>query len=119
LNHFGGVKQLVLVLETDVKHGINGSEADVVLRRSVFGANKCQKPPPKSFLSFVIEALKDTTIIILLACAVLSLAFGIKQDGWYDGGSIVVAVVLVVAVSAVSNFKQSKQFDKLSTYKEE
>jgi Ca2+-transporting ATPase len=119
LNHFGGVKQLVLVLETDVKHGINGSEADVVLMRSVFGANKCQKPPPKSFLSFVIEALKDTTIIILLACAVLSLAFGIKQDGWkdgwYDGGSIVVAVVLVVAVSAVSNFKQSKQFDKLST----
>ena len=119
LNHFGGVKQLVLVLETDVKRGINGSEADVVLRRSVFGANKYQKPPPKSFLSFVIEALKDTTIIILLACAVLSLAFGIKQDGWkdgwYDGGSIVVAVVLVVAVSAVSNFKQSKQFDKLST----
>ncbi|KAE8010035.1 hypothetical protein FH972_006433 [Carpinus fangiana] len=119
LNHFGGVNQLVLVLESDVKHGINGSDADVIRRRNFFGANKYQKKPPRSFLSFVIEALKDTTIIILLACAVLSLVFGIKEDGWkdgwYDGGSIIVAVILVVAVSAVSNFKQSKQFDKLST----
>ncbi|XP_062144666.1 putative calcium-transporting ATPase 13, plasma membrane-type [Alnus glutinosa] len=119
LTHFGGVKELVSVLETAVKDGINGSQADVIRRKNAFGANKYQKPPAKSFLSFVIEALKDTTIIILLACAVLSLAFGIKQDGWrdgwYDGGSIIVAVVLVVAVSAVSNFKQSRQFDKLST----
>ena len=83
------------------------------------GKNFFTRNPPRSFLSFVVEALKDTTIIILLACAVLSLAFGIKQDGWkdgwYDGGSIVVAVILVVAVSAASNFKQSKQFEKLST----
>jgi Ca2+-transporting ATPase len=119
LNHFGGVNQLVVVLESDVKHGIYGSDADVIRRRNFFGANKYQKPPPRSFLSFVIEALKDTTIIILLACAVLSLVFGIKEDGWkdgwYDGGSIIVAVILVVAVSAVSNFKQSQQFEKLST----
>jgi Ca2+-transporting ATPase len=119
LNHFGGVNQLVVVLESDVKHGIYGSDADVIRRRNFFGANKYQKKPPRSFLSFVIEALKDTTIIILLACAVLSLVFGIKEDGWkdgwYDGGSIIVAVILVVAVSAVSNFKQSKQFEKLST----
>ncbi|KAI7997402.1 putative calcium-transporting ATPase 13, plasma membrane-type [Camellia lanceoleosa] len=77
-----------------------------------------EKPPAKSFLSFVLEAFKDTTIIILLVCAVFSLGFGIKQhgptEGWYDGGSIIVAVILVVVVSAVSNFKQSKQFDKLS-----
>ncbi|GFY90690.1 ATPase E1-E2 type family protein [Actinidia rufa] len=50
---------------------------------------------------------------------ILSLGFGIKQhgpkEGWYDGGSIIVAVVLVVAVSAISNFKQSKQFEKLSS----
>jgi Ca2+-transporting ATPase len=119
LNHFGGVNQLVVVLESDVKHGIYGSDADVIRRRNFFGANNYQKKPPRSFLSFVIEALKDTTIIILLACAVLSLVFGIKEDGWkdgwYDGGSIIVAVILVVAVSAVSNFKQSKQFEKLST----
>ncbi|XP_030942683.1 putative calcium-transporting ATPase 13, plasma membrane-type [Quercus lobata] len=119
LSEFGGVKELALILETDVKNGINGSEADLIHRQHAFGANKYHKPPQKRFIRFVLDALKDTTIIILLACAVLSLGFGIKQhgwkDGWYDGGSIILAVFLVVAVSAVSDFKQSKQFQKLST----
>ncbi|KAF3965649.1 hypothetical protein CMV_010192 [Castanea mollissima] len=115
---FGGVKALAVVLGTDIKNGISGSEADLTHRKNVFGANKYQKPPAKGFISYVFEASKDTTIIVLLACAILSLAFGIKQhgckDGWYDGGSILVAVILVVAVSAVTNFKQSRQFEKLS-----
>uniref|UniRef100_A0A2N9IY44 Calcium-transporting ATPase n=1 Tax=Fagus sylvatica TaxID=28930 RepID=A0A2N9IY44_FAGSY len=119
LSQFGGVKELALILETDVKNGINGGEADVIHRQNVFGANKYPKPPAKKFLRFVFDAFKDTTILILLACALLSLAFGIKQhglkDGWYDGGSIIVAVFLVITVSAVSDFKQSRQFQKLST----
>ncbi|KAM3686541.1 hypothetical protein ACB098_10G009700 [Castanea mollissima] len=119
LSEFGGVKELALILETNVKNGINGCEADLIHRQNVFGANKYQKPTPKRFLRFVFDAFKDTTILILLACAVLSLGFGIKQhgweDGWYDGGSIILAVFLVVAVSALSDFKQSKQFQKLST----
>ncbi|GFP97986.1 calcium-transporting ATPase 12 plasma membrane-type [Phtheirospermum japonicum] len=47
------------------------------------------------------------TILILLVCAALSLAFGIREhgarEGWYEGGSIFVAVFLV-----------ERQFDKLS-----
>ncbi|KAK4405770.1 putative calcium-transporting ATPase 13, plasma membrane-type [Sesamum angolense] len=65
-----------------------------------------------------IKAFKDPTILILLVCAALSLGFGIKEhgpkEGWYDGGSIFVAVFLVISVSAVSNFRQNRQFDKLS-----
>ncbi|XP_011004262.1 PREDICTED: calcium-transporting ATPase 12, plasma membrane-type-like [Populus euphratica] len=116
LNQLGGVIQVATILETDVKDGTR--EADAAFRRDVFGANRFNKPPSKSFLSFVLEACKDPTIIILLVCAIMSLVFGIKQhglkNGWYDGGSIVVAVVLVISVSAISNFKQSKQFEKLS-----
>ncbi|KAJ4838588.1 putative calcium-transporting ATPase 13, plasma membrane-type [Turnera subulata] len=118
LNELGGVKQVAAILESDVKDGIKDVEAELVRRRNVFGANRYTKAPARSFLSFVLEALKDTTIIILLVCAVTSLGFGIKQhgpkDGWYDGGSIILAVFLVVVVSAVSNFKQSRQFGKLS-----
>ena len=55
----------------------------------------------------MFDAFKDTAILILLACVVLSLGFGIKQhgqeDGWYDGGSIILAVFLVVSVSIVSD----------------
>ena len=118
-SQFGGVKEVALILETNVKSGIHGDEADLIHRQNVFGANNYQKPPAKKLLRFVYEALKDTTILILLACVVLSLAFGIKQhgwkDGWYDGGSIIVAAFLVIAISAGSDFKQSRQFQKLST----
>ncbi|KAK0600244.1 hypothetical protein LWI29_012981 [Acer saccharum] len=97
----------------------NDNEADLARRRIFFGANRYAKQPLKSFLSFVLEALKDTTIIILLVCAVLALGFGIKQqglkNGWYDSGSIIVAVFLVVIVSTVSNFRQNRQFERLSS----
>ncbi|OMO96364.1 Cation-transporting P-type ATPase [Corchorus olitorius] len=117
-DEFGGVKEVAKLLVTDFKNGITGDDIDLAFRTKVFGANKYQKQPAKSFFSFVLEAFKDTIIIILLVCAVLSLGFGIKQhglkEGWYDGGSIIVAVFLVVVVSAVSNYRQSKQFEELS-----
>ena len=76
LSEFGGVKELALILETNVKNSINGCKAHLIHRQNVFGANKYQKPLPKRFLRFVFDAFKDTTILILLACAVLSLGFG-------------------------------------------
>ncbi|KAJ8760719.1 hypothetical protein K2173_017794 [Erythroxylum novogranatense] len=118
LNQLGGVAEVAASLRSDMKCGIEGTESDLVYRRDVFGANKYSKPPSKGYFTFVLEAFKDPTIIILAVCAVLSITFGVKQhgprDGWYDGGSICIAVFLVVVISAVSNFKQSKQFQKLS-----
>ena len=78
LSEFWGVKELALILETNVKKGINSCEADLIQRQTVFSANKFQKPPPKRFLRFMFDAFKDTAISILLACVVLSLGFGIK-----------------------------------------
>ncbi|KAK4339516.1 hypothetical protein RND71_040978 [Anisodus tanguticus] len=118
LLQFGGVPQVVAILGSDQKAGLTMHENELKQRKETFGSNIYEKPQAKSFLSFVVEAFKDTTIIILLVCAVFSLGFGIKQhgpkEGWYDGGSIIVAVVLVLAVSSISNFKQSRQFLKLS-----
>ncbi|XP_014506792.1 putative calcium-transporting ATPase 13, plasma membrane-type [Vigna radiata var. radiata] len=122
LTQFGGVKELASLLETDVKGGVSDSKDDLDHRKRVFGVNIFTKPPSKGFFSFVLESFKDTTIIILLACALLSLGFGIKQhgwkEGWYDGGSIILAVILVIVVSSVSNFNQSRQFQKLSAKSE-
>ncbi|KAH8507643.1 hypothetical protein H0E87_009988 [Populus deltoides] len=87
LKQLGGVTQVATtILETDVKNG--AKEAGVAHRRDVFGANRFKKTPEKSFLRFVVEELKDMTIIIL---------FG-----------------LCYHVSGICNFKQSKQFEKLS-----
>ncbi|KAL1535780.1 putative calcium-transporting ATPase 13, plasma membrane-type [Salvia divinorum] len=113
-----GPHGVAAALKTDPHHGITGDGQDLAARRQDFGTNTYPSPPTKTFLHFVLEAFKDPTILILLACAALSLGFGIKEhgikEGWYDGGSIFVAVFLVIAVSAVSNFRQSRQFDKLS-----
>ncbi|XP_024015071.1 putative calcium-transporting ATPase 13, plasma membrane-type [Eutrema salsugineum] len=118
LDSLGGPNGLVSALKTNTRLGINEEADEIQVRRSTFGSNTYTRPPSKSLIHFVIEAFKDLTILILLACATLSLGFGIKEhglkEGWYDGGSIFVAVFLVVAVSAVSNFRQNRQFDKLS-----
>lgn len=118
VKQIGGVESVASALETDITTGISGTPEEVTRRQRAFGSNAYNKPPTKTLFHFVAEAFKDLTILILMACAALSLGFGIKQhgisDGWYDGGSIFVAVFLVITVSAVSNFKQNRQFDKLS-----
>ncbi|KAL7239235.1 hypothetical protein ACSBR2_005180 [Camellia fascicularis] len=118
LCQYGGVKEVAAILKTDMKVGITTKESDIKQRINVFGSNTYEKPPIESFLSFIFEAFKDTTIIILLVCAVFSLRFRIKQhgptEGWYDGESIIIAAILVIVVSAISNFRQNRQFDKLS-----
>ena len=113
LRRFGGVEGVAAALLVDPQHGILGNEDDICRRRDKFGSNTYPKPPPKGLLYFVLDASMDTPILILLACAALSLGFGINE-GWYEGGSIFVAVFLVISVSALSNLRQERQFDKLS-----
>ncbi|XWS08904.1 hypothetical protein CRYUN_Cryun40dG0040600 [Craigia yunnanensis] len=118
LQKHGGIDGVASALRTDTEVGISGSTEDIACRHEAFDSNTYKKPPTKSFFHFVIEAFKDLTIMILLGCAALSLGFGIKEhglkEGWYDGGSIFVAVFLVIAVSAISNYRQNRQFEKLS-----
>ncbi|PKI77764.1 hypothetical protein CRG98_001812, partial [Punica granatum] len=118
IHKLGGVEAVALALETDISAGISGDPEDVSRRQRAFSFNTYKRPPSKSLFHFVVEAFKDLTILILLGCAAMSLGFGIKEhgisDGWYDGGSIFVAVFLVIAVSSLSNFRQSRQFEKLS-----
>ncbi|XP_072074012.1 calcium-transporting ATPase 8, plasma membrane-type-like [Arachis hypogaea] len=49
------------------------------------------------------------------------IGIGIKsegiEDGWYDGGSIAFAVILVIVVTAISDYKQSLQFRNLNEEK--
>ncbi|KAI3937314.1 hypothetical protein MKW98_001885 [Papaver atlanticum] len=118
IDTFGGVHGVVNKLQTDVNNGICGGDIDISRRRESFGTNTYKRPALKGFFHYLMEPFKDTIILILLACAALSIGFGMKEngvkEGWYDGVSIFVAVFLVVGVSGVSNFRQSRQFNKLS-----
>ncbi|XP_050364646.1 calcium-transporting ATPase 12, plasma membrane-type [Argentina anserina] len=118
LGKFGGVTGITTSLRTNPENGLPGKGIEINERREKFGSNTYPKPPSKGLFYFVVDALKDMTILILCVCAALALAFGIKEygveEGWYEGGSIFVAVFIVIAVSALSNFRQEIQFDKLS-----
>ncbi|XP_015867407.3 putative calcium-transporting ATPase 13, plasma membrane-type [Ziziphus jujuba] len=118
LQQLGGIDGVVSALKTGAEQGISSDDEEVAARREAFGSNTYTKPPSKGFLSYVWEAFQDLTIIILMVCAALSLGFGMKvhgaKEGWIDGVSIIIAIFLVIAVSAISNFRQNRQFDKLS-----
>lgn len=123
LQKHGGVEGIASSLKTNVEFGIKGDDDNdygegIASRKQVFGSNTYTKPPSKGFFHFVVESFKDVTILILLVCAALSLGFGIKEhglkEGWYDGGSIFVAVFIVISMSSISNYRQNRQFDKLS-----
>ncbi|KAH7306631.1 hypothetical protein KP509_22G023000 [Ceratopteris richardii] len=121
LKELGGIKGILSVLRTNGNLGLNDNMQELETRRKVFGSNIYTTQPPKPFWAFVIDASKDLTLIILMFCAVLTLSLGMKtrgvKEGWYDGVSIAFAVIIVVVVTSVSDYKQSLQFTALNEEK--
>ncbi|KAL0012761.1 hypothetical protein SO802_007869 [Lithocarpus litseifolius] len=121
LQDYGGVKGLSQLLKTNLEKGITEDETYLIKRKNSFGSNTYPRKKGRSFLRFLWEAWQDLTLIILIVAAVVSLALGIKtegvKEGWYDGGSIAFAVFLVIIVTAVSDYRQSLQFQNLNDEK--
>ncbi|EYU23642.1 hypothetical protein MIMGU_mgv1a019391mg [Erythranthe guttata] len=122
LQQYGGVKGLAEMIKTDVETGIYGDENELSRRKNAFGSNTYPVKKGRSFLRFLWEAWQDLTLIILIIiAAVASLALGIKteglEEGWYDGGSITFVFLLVIFVTATSDYRQSLQFQNLNEEK--
>ncbi|KAK4762027.1 hypothetical protein SAY87_029911 [Trapa incisa] len=121
LEEYGGVKGLSELLNSNLDKGIHGDDADLLARRNIFCSNTYPRKKGRSFWMFLWEAWKDLTLIILIIAAVASLVLGIKtegiEEGWYDGGSIAFAVILVIVVTAISDYRQSLQFQNLNEEK--
>ncbi|EPS63815.1 hypothetical protein M569_10965, partial [Genlisea aurea] len=119
LRKLKGIEGLAGRLKVSLDEGINS--CDVPTRQNIYGANKYTEKPPKSFWMFVWEALHDLTLIILIVCAVVSIAVGLATEGWpkgmYDGLGIILSIFLVVVVTAVSDYRQSMQFRELDKEK--
>ncbi|KAL2242133.1 calcium-transporting ATPase 1, chloroplastic [Sesamum indicum] len=117
----GGLEGIADKLSTSLNNGINISEESLNRRRETYGINKFTESPAKGFWLFVWEALQDTTLMILGVCALVSLIVGIATEGWpkgaHDGLGIVASILLVVFVTATSDFKQSLQFKDLDKEK--
>lgn len=114
-----GVEGVAKKISASLKQGIPCSE--IPNRQNVFGQNRFLEKPPRTFLTFVWDALQDLTLIILMVCAVVSIGVGLVTEGWpkgmYDGVGILLSILLVVTVTAVSDYKQSLQFKALDKEK--
>eukprot|EP00897_Mesotaenium_endlicherianum_P006363 jgi/Mesen1/5755/ME000292S04848 len=121
LKQYGGVQGVAASLKTDLEKGIEGTPDDIAKRQAAYGTNTYPEKPMKGFLGFVWDAMQDVTLWILAFCAALSLAIGIPtegwKEGWYDGGGIAFSVIIVVLVTAVSDYQQSLQFKALNDEK--
>lgn len=127
-DRYGGVLELCKRLYTSPNEGLSGSPADVRARLEAFGSNVIPPKPPKTFLRLVWEALQDVTLIILIVAAILSLGLSFytpsvnieeeegggdeseKEAGWIEGVAILVAVFVVVFVTAFNDWRKEKQF---------
>ncbi|KAM4075227.1 hypothetical protein ACB094_10G153200 [Castanea mollissima] len=117
----GDVEGIINKLATSVENGIPTSNKLLDQRKEIYGINKFAESPARGFWVFVWEALQDMTLMILAVCALVSLLVGITTKGWpngaHDGLGIVASILLVVFVTATSDYKQFLQFKDLDREK--
>ena len=117
-DEFGGLQELARGLKTNTTEGLSGDEADLRHRRDMYGANVIPAKKAKSFLELAWEALHDFTLIVLIVAAAISIILGLvvekkKETAWIDGFAILVAVIVVVLVTAFNDYSKELQFQSL------
>ncbi|KAJ8765757.1 hypothetical protein K2173_014879 [Erythroxylum novogranatense] len=121
LKFHGGVSGIAEKLSTSTTNGLPTDSALLSSRQEIFGINKFAESEGRGFWAFVWEALQDMTLIMLGVCAFVSLIVGIATEGWpkgaHDGLGIVASILLVVFVTAGSDYRQSLQFRDLDREK--
>ncbi|KAK1390628.1 Calcium-transporting ATPase [Heracleum sosnowskyi] len=101
LEKLGGIEGVVSALETHVEHGILEDHHDGISRRKeTFGMNTYPRPPAKTFVSSLMEALKHSIVVVDILGVVLSLVLALKN--------------MDLKKDATCNYRQSIQLDKLS-----
>lgn len=120
MDAIGGVDALIKLLNLDTHTGL--TKAQVSSQRQKFGPNIFPEAPLDSFFVLLIEALSDTTELILIAAATVSTIINTLQDpdrGWVDGTAIFIAVFLVANISAANDYAKQLQFRKLEESSQE
>ena len=79
-------------------------------------------------MSFIEESLSDKMIIILIISSIIEIFISLinifvkgekNNMDWLDGISIIIAVIIVVLVSSITNYKKEMKFHKLNNFENE
>ena len=114
----GGTEGILQKLKTSSEEGIQSK----YLRKEKFGINKIFEEPPAPFIKFLKESLSELMIVILLSAAFIQIIIGLtisdqKKTGWFDGASVLFAVIVVVSVESFTNWQKEKKFFELNNLK--
>ena len=113
-----GLEGLARELKSDLNSGINTSTLE--LRRQAFDTNARYREPMQSFWYFIKDAFGDEILQILCVCAIIEISIGLspftENPGYdaFDGIGIVFAIIIIVIVTAVTNYNKEKKFKQLS-----
>ncbi|CAM9490062.1 unnamed protein product, partial [Discosporangium mesarthrocarpum] len=138
LEDVGGPSGLAEMLATDLTQGIP-PEDNLDERAREFGRNWMPTPDPKTWLQLFFESFNDTTLIILIVSAFVSLGkfvfistnsqhtvsdrqigfYGDPEKGWVEGAAILCAVLVVAVVTATNDYSKDKQFRALNSVKDD
>ncbi|GMM28322.1 calcium-transporting ATPase [Martiniozyma asiatica (nom. inval.)] len=135
IHKLGGYKHLLQALNTDTHDGLDSNNLDRNAREEAYGANEIPQRIPKTFLELALDALADPIMITLSIFAVISLALGLYQTfylppdldeeghplpkvDWVEGIAIILAILIVILVTAINDYRKEKQFMKLNAKRE-
>ncbi|KAG6620038.1 Calcium-translocating P-type ATPase, PMCA-type [Phytophthora cinnamomi] len=125
LSNLGGLEGVAAALDVDLQQGLDSSNAgDLQSRKDTFGKNYVPPPRSKSFLELMWLAFHDITIVILTISGFISIVLAStvgdhKETGWLEGACIILAVVVVILVTATNDYQKEAQFRTLNAVKED
>ncbi|EGR30692.1 hypothetical protein IMG5_125530 [Ichthyophthirius multifiliis] len=119
----GGAKGLLDQLFTNLKAGINTKPDEIKARKIFYGDNKPALKKRKTLFQMIMDCFEDLMLQILCIASFVSTTIGILEDGfqkgWMEGGTIILAVIIIISISAGNNYVKEKQFQKLSEKREQ
>ena len=123
LEKAGGNEGMAKMLNSSIVHGLSADD-NKEARIKYFGSNFIVEEPLPHCCHYVLEALEDLMLRILILAAIVQIALGASplshhpEREWVDGVSILFAVCIVVAVGSITNFSKEKKFHELNEQSE-
>ncbi|KAL6781722.1 FAP10B [Auxenochlorella protothecoides x Auxenochlorella symbiontica] len=121
----GGLAGVASALRTELHQGCNlEGPTGLAARREAYGSNVFKPVPAKNFFVLWYSVLKDPTLIMLMAAALVSTIIGTavkaeRDDQAYtEGIAIWVAVLVVSLVGAGNDWQKDRQFQKLNSQRD-
>ena len=114
-----------VILRSKPEEGITNEKSDIDFRRESFGTNAITPKKLDSFLKLCWEAVQDFVLIMLIILGIIGIVvettIGVDEAAgetcghcWLEGAAILVAVLIVVVVSATIDYRKQYAFVRLS-----